>query len=95
MQALTNKFNRSILFFAVYLLSVGLLWLWPAIEQWHFKMAHFMLWRILYFYIAYTPGLTFLLSLWEIRERKHLVQAWIVFLSSIAVFILIQRATMD
>ena len=90
-----RKINLSLLFLGCYLLSVGLLMLWPVLEQQHFKMLHYKLWRLIYFYIAYTPGITFLLSLREIRQRKFLLQAWIVFLLSVAIFIYIQWATMD
>lgn len=82
--------NAGITILACYILSLLLIWLLPFSDRLYSNTHNQVAWKILYYYIDYLPALSFIVSLWEIRQRKRLLQAWTCFLLSLGIFIFLQ-----
>jgi cbb3-type cytochrome oxidase subunit 3 len=67
----------SLLIFILYLASLLTLWLIPSNNYVNFKTEYYVLSRLLYYYLKFTPLAIIIIALIEIRKDRKTIQSWI------------------
>jgi cbb3-type cytochrome oxidase subunit 3 len=79
----------SLLIFLFYLASLLTLWLIPSNNYLNFKTEYYVLSRLLYYYLKFTPLAIIIIALFEIRKDRRTIQSWVTGILSFVLFLYI------